>query len=146
VIGHYSYVRCQRSVSVSQYFTYSPCYVWYLSKTTAPWGKTIPNTQSMIHQLLGPAVPPKLSWFIMESPNLIWCIVLLYYNNNYKDYNNHSSTASNNVTVAHTILLGMFFTHYMYRAIIYPYRMSHRTTRIPIGVVLMAFTFCTVNG
>ena len=115
---------------------------------TAPWGKTKPMDTSILSKLLGPVVPPKLSWFIMESPNLLWCILLCYHNYN----NNHTPPVSSltfnkgATTVAHYILLGMFFTHYLYRAIVYPYRMSHHTTDMPIGVVVIAFTFCTVNG
>ena len=118
------------------------------STMTAPWGKTKPMDTSILSKLLGPVVPPKLSWFIMESPNLLWCILLCYHNYN----NNHTPPVSSltfnkgATTVAHYILLGMFFTHYLYRAIVYPYRLSHHTTDMPVGVVVIAFTFCTVNG
>ena len=129
----------------------------HFSITLAPWGKTKPNDKSILSALLGPAVPAKLSWFLMESPNLFWCILLSYHNfyqtkNHQWNQDLYPPTTLSDLstvrvaTVAHFMLLGMFFTHYSYRSIVYPYRMSRHTTYMPTGVVLLAFTFCSVNG
>jgi hypothetical protein len=115
--------------------------------TTAPWGKTIQP-----HSLfLGPLLPPRISWCLMECPNLVWCWICYFHRQDHHRY--HHSV--NDVVLplppplpgrAHDILLALFATHYFYRSILYPYRMSTHTTRMPSTIVLAAFLFCTFNG
>ena len=93
----------------------------------APWGKTISYT-------FGPLLPARISWFFFESPNLFWtCFCWL-------------SGSQNSLPRSNSLLLVLFFLHYVQRAIFYPYRMSSNTTRMPVVVVIAAFCFTVVNG
>lgn len=83
-------------------------------------------------------VPAKLSWCLMESPNL-WIPPLIY-----------SFLGSDTCLASrpNKVLLGMFLTHYFHRSIIYPvFRLSGRHHQpIPVSVMLLAFSYCTWNG
>ena len=93
----------------------------------APWGKTISYT-------FGPLLPARISWFFFESPNLFWtCFCWL-------------SGSHNSLPTSNSLLLVLFFLHYVQRAIFYPYRMSSNTTRMPVVVVIAAFCFTVFNG
>ena len=83
-------------------------------------------------------VPAKLSWFLMESPNL-WMPVIIYY---YLGSTECFASRPNN------ILLIMFMTHYFHRSIIYPiFRLSGRHHQpTPVSVTLLAFLYCTWNS
>jgi len=83
-------------------------------------------------------LPSKLSWFLMESPNL-WLPPIIY---SYMGSIECFSSGPNK------ILLGMFIIHYIQRSIIYPvFRISgknHQPT--PVSVTILAFTYCFWNG
>lgn len=98
---------------------------------TAPYGKTI-------NYSFGPLVPARISWCLMEGINLIWCIICWN--------ENRVSKFEKKIPYINLFLLSLFFIHYIQRAIIYPYLMSNKTTRMPLFVVIYAALFCTFNG
>ena len=83
-------------------------------------------------------VPAKFSWFLMESPNL-WIPPIIYFLFGSADCMNSRPNK---------VLLGMFFTHYFHRSIIYPlFRLSGRHHQpTPVSVTLLAFSYCTWNS
>lgn len=83
----------------------------------------------------GPLINAKLAWFIMESPNL-WMSALCFWL-----AGNNDCTKS----LANRILLAAFCVHYLNRSIAYPLRMR-ASAPMPVSVMFMAFSFCTING
>ena len=83
-------------------------------------------------------VPAKLSWFLMESPNL-WMPPLVY---------GCIGSADRLNSKQNKFLLGMFLLHYFQRSIIYPiFRVNglrHEPT--PVSVTLLAFCYCCWNS
>ena len=83
-------------------------------------------------------VPAKLSWFIMESPNLLMPPLIYGYFGSPDCFNSRPNT----------VLLGMFLMHYFHRSIIYPlFRVNgrhHKAT--PVTVTILAFSYCSWNG
>ena len=94
------------------------------SKKKAPYGRHIKKNRSIL-------IDNSLGWFIMELPALIILPVLSLQNDN-------------NPFV---LLIAFFwFLHYFNRSIIFPLRINTKKKRIPISIVLSAFTFNSVNG
>jgi len=111
---------------------------------------------------LGPLIPTKWSWVFFESPCCIWVIICLWdYYSHYYYHPNHQQ----NLPIYNQILLGWFFFHYLYRSIWYPLIMMRAATTttttttttksndsqkksggMPLGVVLIAWSYCSVNG
>lgn len=108
-----------------------PVFVLLRYFVPSPWGKTLisPTRQAR----LGPLLLPRLSWFLFESPNLIWSFVC------WKE-------RRRNLEASNQILLCLFFIHYTQRAILYPLILSKNTKRMPFEVVASAFVYCNVNG
>ena len=99
------------------------------SRITAPYGRHVQKKG------WGILVPARLSWFLMESPNL-WipygmCRI------NFKNFSRPQS-----------VLLGLFLMHYVQRSIIYPlFRLNGKYHQpLPISVPLLAFTYCSWNA
>ena len=94
------------------------------SKKKAPYGRHIKKNRGIL-------IDNSLGWFIMELPALIIMPVLSLQNDN-------------NPFV---LLIAFFwFLHYFNRSIIFPLRINTKKKRIPIFIVLSAFTFNIVNG
>ena len=94
------------------------------SKKKAPYGRYIKKNRSIL-------IDNSLGWFIMELPALIIMPVLSLQNDN-------------NPFVL--LITFFWFLHYFNRSIIFPLRINTKKKRIPISIVLSAFTFNTVNG
>lgn len=97
----------------------------------SPWGKTLLSKERQA--MLGPTLPPRISWFLFESPNLVWSFVCW-------------SEQRKDMDTANDLLLSLFVLHYIQRAIVYPLILSTNTKPIPLSVVVTAFIFCNVNG
>jgi 3-oxo-5-alpha-steroid 4-dehydrogenase 1 len=96
----------------------------------APWGKTLSDK----HQwFLGPLLPARISWFIFESPNLVWSYVCW-------------RQRRDDVGAMNIFLFSLFVLHYIRRAVIYPIMMSSNTKRMPTVIVLSALCYCCCNG
>jgi len=94
------------------------------SKKKAPYGRYIKKNRGIL-------IDNSIGWFIMELPALIIVPVLSLQNNN----------------SPFVVLIALFwFLHYFNRSIIFPLRINTKKKRIPIFIVLSAFTFNIVNG
>lgn len=71
---------------------------------------------------------PKIGWFLFEIPNLIWAAYFLLY-------------LGNSLTLPYLL----FIIHYINRDIIYPLRLKS-TTKVPLEIMLSAFSFTFGNG
>lgn len=159
-------------------------YLFLTHKIVAPYGKHATTTISSrdVHTKTsstasqytnsknyywGPSLNPKLAWFLMESPNLIWCayaykhrnpkmmdsisFAMLYSNNGYGAWNmeSHNENHDNEGERRHCanmVLFAMFFIHYVNRCILYPLRMKKGSSSVNLAVFSSAFLFCTING
>ena len=86
------------------------------------------NYGRLKNSLLSIDIPPRLSWFLFELPNLIWVIYFLFFR---KD--------------TLTLSYSLFIIHYINRDIIYPLRLKSPTA-LPLEIVLSAFSFTLANG
>ena len=75
-----------------------------------------------------------LSWMIQESPSVLWVIYFLI--------NNNETYLNNPPNLILTLLFGL---HYFNRTFIYSLRIN-KGNPIPIHIVLMAISFCYLNG
>ena len=96
----------------------------------APYGRFVTQSQAW-----GPQVPAKISWFLMESPNVWWSLAGLL------SIGRQECLAS----TPNLVLLLCFTLHYINRSFIYPLRIRNPKP-MPLSVPVMAFTFCSVNG
>ena len=100
-----------------------------LQYVTAPFGKHAPEMNTWKY---GPLLDARLSWFLMESPNLfhVWrrfdCI--------------------DHMDSYRILLLILFGGHYFNRSIIYSYRMSNISKRMSFLVMISALFFCSIDG
>eukprot|EP01121_Diplochlamys_sp_Union-15-3_P018211 TRINITY_DN6595_c0_g1_i1.p1 TRINITY_DN6595_c0_g1~~TRINITY_DN6595_c0_g1_i1.p1 ORF type:complete len:266 (-),score=6.53 TRINITY_DN6595_c0_g1_i1:1-798(-) len=81
-----------------------------------------------------PHLSANVSWFCMEIPSLIvsvfsFCVL--------GDRDHLSS-------VAHWILISLYWIHYIHRSILYPLKMKGKP--LPFIIPLCAAIFCTING
>ena len=97
---------------------------------TAPYGRHSIGASSA----WGSGVNPRLAWLLMESPNLLWCVYF------------HAKNGVNKLPLTNCIMICMFAGHYVNRSIVYPYRLSSGSKKMPIAVMLSATLFCTWNG
>ena len=98
----------------------------------SPWGKRVSG--DTYRKYLGPLINAKLSWFLFEVQNLLWCCLCFI---------NRDRTIFG---YANMTLLSMFVGHYINRALIYPFRMSRKSKPMPLAVTAAAFVFCSFNG
>ena len=93
---------------------------------------------------LGPKLPARWSWLFMESPNWVWVLVCLWdFHGNREDGVEERMV----LPIRNQILLGWFTFHYLYRSLWYPLVMMKATSaRMPFGIVMMAWSYCSVNG
>ena len=108
-----------------------PTFVVLRHLVPSPWGKTMLSKRRQA--LLGPLLPPRLSWFIFESPNLVWSYLCW-------------SERRQHVDRVNQLLLSLFVLHYIQRDLAYPLILSTNTKPMPLAVVLVAFVYCNVNG
>jgi len=84
---------------------------------------------------LGPYINPKLAWFLFESPTVIGPLLFFYLNRN-------DAAMSNSVNC---FLLGLFFFHATYRALIYPLRIRNGRP-MPLVTLLLTIGFNVLNA
>jgi len=108
--------------------------VLLLAGVTAPYGRYYNPSSGWFPW--GPPIPPLSAWVIQESPALF---LPLYFTVQAFQNNGHLLPTPN------LCFLTMFMFHYTYRALIFPLRLRSDQP-LPFLVVLMAFSFCCVNG
>ncbi len=90
---------------------------------TAPFGRHLRSGW-------GPAVPARWAWVMMESPALWWVGFLV----------------AGRLQGPAIAIATMWFLHYGYRILVYPFRLSSNAKPIPVTIMTMAFTFQLVSG
>lgn len=89
----------------------------------APYGRYVQRDKSL-------KIPAKVSWCFMELPSVITFLVIFL-----------MARPS-----AYTwVFFAMWQFHYVYRSLIYPFRLNH-AKQVPIFITLSATFFTTVNG
>ena len=120
-----------------------PTFLILFGFISAPYGKHSPSSTQNISW--GPTINARLSWFLFESPNLLWSIFCIYHRD--ETVFRSSSSPSSSVTLsANQILLSLFVIHYIQRCIIYPFRMNPDSQPVNVTVIVSAFFFCCWNG
>lgn len=90
----------------------------YGRHTTEGWGKMISN---------------KWGWFFMELPALLIMPILAY-------------AGPNKADLTSMILVGLWVFHYVFRTLIFPFRLRTKNKKMPITIVVSAIFFNGVNG
>jgi protein-S-isoprenylcysteine O-methyltransferase Ste14 len=103
----------------------------------------------------GPRLPSKWSWMVFESPCWLWIIFALaryqyhhhYHHRRHEEGRPPTTAASSSLLLSYQkqILILWFFGHYINRSIVYPLRLSTKST-MPLGISLCALTYTFVNG
>ena len=128
-----------------------PTYVITRYVIVAPFGRHVQDSEKY-RWWFGPQLNAKLSWFVFESPNLVWSWYCFWHlrdpniMNSGTDagmvsFHNNQLCLSSNV-----VLLVLFTLHYVNRAVIYPLRMNANSHRVPLIVTLFACFVTILNG
>jgi len=110
---------------------------------SAPYGRYSPS-QQRTNINWGFLVPPKIAWFIMESPNL-WMMGLVFVIAKSFNLCIIYGSEKGDSYLPNLILIICFLTHYINRSVIYPLQMQGGNS-MPISVMLLAFAYCSWNG
>ncbi|MBI1341637.1 MAG: DUF1295 domain-containing protein [Terrimonas sp.] len=97
-----------------------------LLRVTAPYGR-----HSSVKW--GPQVPNRLGWIIMELPVLLilWIILAPYF----KD-----------ISLSAWLMISLFSFHYVYRSLVFPFRLHTHGKKMPLVIVGSAIFFNIING
>jgi hypothetical protein len=99
----------------------------------APYGRYSSESKGW-----GPLVEARLAWIMMECPNIIIVIGILYYAYVIK----HAS-----IPLSNLVLLGLFCLHYFQRSVIYPLRMEKgQGSSMPVSVMMMGNLYVSWNS
>ena len=97
--------------------------LFYIS---APYGRHIRSGW-------GPVINNKLGWIIMEAPALLVFIVCFI-------------LGSSTNTISILVFFGLWLSHYIHRAFIYPFWLRGTANRMPVVIISFGLLFNTVNG
>ncbi len=128
-----------------------PTYVVTRYVIVAPFGRHVQDSKKY-RWWFGPQFDAKLSWFVFESPNLIWSWYCYCYLRDSEIMS--SGSAANMVSFdnnqlqisSNAILLAFFTLHYINRAVFYPLRMNSNSHRVPLLVTASAMIVTILNG
>lgn len=81
----------------------------------------------------GPTIPARVGWIVMEMPAVAW-FAWLYFR------------GAHAYELVPLVLLTVWQVHYVHRTLIFPFRLSPGSKRMPVFVALLAFLFQTLNG
>ncbi|MFH1017677.1 MAG: methyltransferase [Pseudomonadota bacterium] len=81
----------------------------------------------------GPALHRTAGWIVMETPAVLVPIVFF-------------AISDRRDNAPATVFLALWLLHYVYRAFIYPWRLTGGHIQMPISVVMMGFLFNAMNG
>jgi 3-oxo-5-alpha-steroid 4-dehydrogenase 1 len=98
----------------------------YLLRKEAPYGR-FSNTR------WGPMMSNKLGWLIMEATVMIVFFLWIPFTS----FNWHTPA---------TVMIALFFIHYIHRALVYPFMIRTKGKQMPVIIMLSAVLFNTVNG
>lgn len=92
----------------------------------APYGRHI-------RQSWGIVIDNKSGWFFMELPTLIICPFIYFLGHGDK-------------TIVTHCFVFLFLVHYINRVFIFPFRIRTKGKKIPLFIIISAFTFNLING
>jgi 3-oxo-5-alpha-steroid 4-dehydrogenase 1 len=98
----------------------------YLFQKAAPYGRFSNNSW-------GPMISNKLGWFVMEFTVLLAFACWIPF----KHFNWHTPA---------TVMIILFFIHYVHRSLIYPLMIRTKGKKMPAVIMLSAVLFNIVNG
>lgn len=81
----------------------------------------------------GPTIPNRLGWILMETPVLL--VFSFFF-----------LSGSFPKSEVHWVFAGLFYLHYVYRALIFPFRLRTGGKRMPLAIAGMAILFNCCNG
>ena len=93
---------------------------------TAPYGRHVKTGW-------GPFYDNKIGWLIYESPALLLFPILFISGNADK-------------TISVWIMFSCFMLHYVNRTLIFPFRIRTKGKKMPLGIIVSAFVFNTINA
>jgi 3-oxo-5-alpha-steroid 4-dehydrogenase 1 len=118
---------------LKDYFVFIACWIlvgigtWiYLLRKEAPYGRFSVTTW-------GPMVSNRLGWFVMELTVMVVFLFWVPF-----EHFNWKTPA--------TVMIVLFFIHYVHRALIYPLMIRTKSKKMPLVIMLSAILFNTVNG
>jgi len=120
-------------ISFSHYVVFITCWITigigagiFLLRKDAPYGRFSSRNW-------GPMISNRVGWFLMEATVMVaflcWMPLLSY-----------------NWRTPATIMIGLFFIHYLHRSFVYPLMIRTKNKKMPIIIMLSAMLFNTVNG
>ncbi len=104
---------------------FAPIIAMVLLKIAAPYGRHGKGS-------VGPRVPARLGWFLMELPALVVFPVL-------------ASLQGDLVSPARVLLVFLWIVHYANRALVYPWRLRAGSP-MPVVILASGITFNLING
>ena len=81
----------------------------------------------------GPTTPARIGWIAMELPAVVAFAIVF-------------AAGEHRASTMPLVLLAIWQSHYVYRALIYPFRLGTRATPIPWSIVLMGASFNVFNA
>lgn len=97
-----------------------------LTFVTAPYGRHA-------RAGLGPTLPAKAAWVLMESPAVLALLAFFF-------------TGPNPGQPAAWALVALWLTHYGHRTFVFPFRLSANARRMPVFISLLGFSFNVFNA
>lgn len=81
----------------------------------------------------GPEVPNRLAWIVMETPAVLWFLVVYF-------------AGTKALEPAPLCMLVLWQLHYVHRTYVYPFRIRTTGKTMPAAVMTMAFAYQLANG
>jgi 3-oxo-5-alpha-steroid 4-dehydrogenase 1 len=98
----------------------------YLLRREAPYGRFSSTNW-------GPMISNRLGWLLMELTVMVVFALWIPF----RKFNWHTPA---------TVMIGLFFIHYLYRSLVYPFMIRTKGKKMPLVIMLSAMLFNTVNG
>jgi protein-S-isoprenylcysteine O-methyltransferase Ste14 len=118
---------------LTTYLTFISCWIaigitagLYLLRQAAPYGR-------FHNDNWGPVVSNRLGWFLMEFTVLVAFAAWIPF----RRFNWHTPA---------TVMIILFFIHYLHRSLIYPLLIRTKGKKMPLIIMLAAMLFNVVNG
>ena len=92
---------------------------------------------------------PRVGWVMQESPSALIPLLVFAVLVTRPEFNFEPAAFIRSLVVERphqTLLLALFVAHYVYRAFVYPMRLSPSSTPVPLYLSMFAFSFTTFNG
>ena len=120
-------------VSFNSYITFIICWIAvgigagiFLLRKEAPYGRFSSSNW-------GPVISNRLGWILMEATVMVTFVLWIPFGHY-------------NWTTPTTIMMGLFFIHYLHRSFIYPLMIRTRNKKMPVIIMCSAILFNMING